>query len=100
MDEGVRTIEELKELPGYKMVKRVHSTGALVSVVDGFAQDFDLAGGRWYNICETHDLLVSHDTLELARAFSSCPENWCSECQKLYKLGQKVPLKGKSHGSR
>jgi len=65
---------------GCRYATRARSTGTLVLVLDAEPAGLDPEGGRWNTVCDEHGGVCSHQTLALARAFASCPEEWCEEC--------------------
>lgn len=67
-------------LPG--MIRRVVSstTGTTVTLWDGELQGMDMDAGRWQTVCEGHGHIVSHRTLELAKAHLGNVTGWCEGC--------------------
>lgn len=74
----------LAEWAGVRQATVNRVTGTLVVVYDGEAQGFDTDGGRWQTVCEDHGLILSHDTLALAKAHAAEVEYWCGVCSGEY----------------
>lgn len=82
-----RTIRrrETLGLPGVRSARYARSTGTLVFVCDGDAQDLDTEDGRlpWYTVCDDHGGVCAHETIAEARDWASAPEEWCPTCQDI-----------------
>lgn len=74
----------------YYRITTARETGT--EVTTGHADDMGLDRGlsdydgvehtRWYNFCVEHGSIVGHQTLALAKAFASCPTQWCESCRE------------------
>lgn len=77
--------DRLRDACSWAGIRQAHfaqETGTLVVVVNAEEQGLDPAGGvtKWYTICDDHNQLVGHRTLELAKSHASNPLGWCEVC--------------------
>lgn len=76
---------KVAQYDGFRYATFAKQTGGLVIVVHGvdagLESEGDPAAPKWFSCCETHDTLVGHDTLALAKAHASDPCGWCEECR-------------------
>jgi hypothetical protein len=71
--------------PPYAGLRRWYKnevTGGHVGLYDGEAAELDTEAGRWQTVCEDHGSICSHRTFDIARAFATCPEEWCEDCRE------------------
>lgn len=70
---------------GIRSASFARSTGTLVLVAEADAAGLDSDGGTqpWYTLCDDHGGICSHETIDLARSWSSAPEEWCPYCQDI-----------------
>jgi hypothetical protein len=67
---------------GYRQAHYARQTDTLVVVVEAVPAGLDPGDGdtKWYTICDDHNRLIGHSTLELAKSHASDPEGWCEVC--------------------
>jgi hypothetical protein len=75
-----RQRKTMPDYAGLRYYTRARSTGTHVGVYDGIEAGMDTDGGRWQTVCEEHGEICSHETLQTARDFAPCPEEWCKHC--------------------
>lgn len=63
---------------------RARSTGTMIMLIDNRDRSFDADDPNgWFNLCDDHGGIVSHETRNLAAYFMPAPEIWCAGCQEL-----------------
>ena len=78
-----RRLANARTYAGYRQAHFSKATGTLVVVLDGKEAGLDTSwDSRWYTLCDDHSTIVSHSTLQLARAHSPDPDEWCDECRE------------------
>jgi len=75
-------IAEARTWAGFRQAHYARTTGALVVVLDDREAGLDSGDcvGRWVTLCDDHDRLVFHETLETACSQASDPGGWCGVC--------------------
>lgn len=70
---------------GFRRSTVARSTGAVIVMVDGYAQGLEspgTGGPRWFLICDDHDTCIGHDLSADAAAWMAHPEQWCEPCRE------------------
>ena len=58
-------------------------TGLKVGLYHAEQAGLDAGPGPWVTVCEEHGCIVSHATLQLARAHAADPLGWCEACRDM-----------------
>ncbi len=72
----------MPDYAGLVQYRRARSTGTHVGIYNNAQAGIGEGDPNpWSTVCEEHGGIVTHPTLELARAHAPRPDDWCPTCQ-------------------
>jgi hypothetical protein len=71
-------------LAGLVVRRRSRDTGHLYGIYRADQAGLDTSGGPWVTICEDHNTICNHPTLDEAR-YQAPSGDWCDACRREWK---------------